>query len=145
MVFYCTEYRFYQRILKNSWIFIKKIEILYIQNILRIPSFTICSFNFLVFLAFFFSVLPLYGFQKKFKISVLFYYMDLRIYQKILQNYSLFFFKKNWDIWNPKFQQNSIVYYFFFIFLEFLHFVFYFTYPNLSKNYESFCNVLMEG
>ena len=27
---------------------------------------------------------------------------------------------KNWDIWNPKFQQNSIVYYFFYIFLAFL-------------------------
>jgi len=48
---------------------------------------------------------------------VLFYCMDLRFYQKILQNYG-FFFKKNWDIWNPKFLQNSIVYYFFFIFFS---------------------------
>jgi len=28
----------------------------------------------------------------------------------------IFFFKKNWDIWNPKFQQNSIIYYFFLFF-----------------------------
>ena len=28
VVLYCTDYRFYQRILENSWIFIKKIEIL---------------------------------------------------------------------------------------------------------------------
>jgi len=37
---------------------------------------------------------------------------------------------KNWDIWNIKFQQNSIVYYFFFIFLAFLAFCFRF---HLSK------------
>jgi len=37
---------------------------------------------------------------------------------------------KNWDNWNPKFQQNSIVYYFFFIFLAFLTFCFLF---HLSK------------
>ena len=37
---------------------------------------------------------------------------------------------KNWDIWNIKYQQNSIVYYFFFIFLAFLAFCFLF---HLSK------------
>ena len=37
---------------------------------------------------------------------------------------------KNWDIWNPKFQQNSIVYYFFFIFLAFLAFCFLFHVPK---------------
>ena len=57
----------------------------------------------------------------------------------------VFFFKKNWDIWNPEFQHNSIVYYFFFIFLSFLAFFFYLTYPNSSKNYGIFCNVLLEG
>jgi len=65
MVLYCTNYRFYQRILENSWIFIKKIEILWIQNIFRIPSFTIWFFNFLVFLTSSISILPVYGFQKK--------------------------------------------------------------------------------
>jgi len=70
--------------------------------------------------------------------------MDPRFYQKVLQNHG-FFKKKNWDIWNPKFQQNSVVYYFFFTFLAFLAFFFYFTYPNLSENYGIFYSVLLEG
>ena len=53
-VLYCMDYRFYHRILEISWIFIKKIDILKIQNIFRIRSFTICFFNFLVFLTSFF-------------------------------------------------------------------------------------------
>jgi len=48
-----------------------------------------------------------------------------------------FFFKRNWDIWNPKFQQNSIVYNFVFIFLPFLAFYFLF---HLSKT----CLKIME-
>jgi len=54
VVLYCMDYRFYHRILEISWIFIKKIDILKIQNIFRIRSFTICFFNFLVFLTSFF-------------------------------------------------------------------------------------------
>jgi len=73
------------------------LEILKIQNIFRIPSFTISFFNSLVFLTSFFSILPIYGFQKKFKIFVLFYCMDPRCYQKLLQNY-WFFSKKKSDI-----------------------------------------------
>jgi len=63
--FYFTDYRFYQRLLENSWIFIKKIEILYIQNIFRIPLFTICNFNFLVFLISFFFYFTCLLFSKK--------------------------------------------------------------------------------
>jgi len=55
------------------------------------------------------------------------------------------FLKKNLDIWNPKFQQNSIVYYFFLVFQHLWHFFFNFTYPTLSKNYGIFCSVLFEG
>ena len=33
----------------------------------------------------------------------------------------------------------------FLVFQHFWHFVFYFTYPNLSKNYGIFCSVLLEG
>jgi len=40
---------------------------------------------------------------------------------------------KNWDIWNLKFQQNSIVSYFFFIFLSFLAFCFLFHVPKLVQ------------
>ena len=46
---------------------------------------------------------------------------------------------KNWDIWNTKFQQNSIVYYFFFIFLAFLAFCFLF---HLSKLVQKLWNFL---
>ena len=42
----------------------KKIEVLSIQNIFRIQSFTICFFKFLVFLTSFFSILHVYGLQK---------------------------------------------------------------------------------
>jgi len=49
MFFYFMDYRFCHRILENSWIFIKKI-----QNIFIISSFTIFFFNFLLFLTFFF-------------------------------------------------------------------------------------------
>jgi len=58
-------------------------------------------------------------FKKNCKIFVLFYCMDPR------------FNKKNWDIWNPKFQENSIGYYFFFIFLAFLALCFLFHVPKL--------------
>jgi len=65
--------------------------------------------------------------------------MDMRFYQKILQNYSFFFFKKiNWDIWNPKFQQNSIVYYCVFTFLAFLAFCFLFHLSKLVKKLWNF-------
>jgi len=63
-VLYCTDYKIYLKILENSRICIKKIEILSIQNIFRILSFTICFFNFLVLLTSFFSILHVYGFQK---------------------------------------------------------------------------------
>jgi len=46
---------------------------------------------------------------------------------------------KNWDIWNTKFQQNSIVYYFFFIFLAFFAFCFLF---HLSKLVQKLWNFL---
>ena len=83
--------REFRKILK---FLLKKIEIPYIQNIFRIPSFNICFLNFLVFLTSLFSILPVYGFQKNCKIFVLFYCMDPRFYQKILQNY-VFLLKKN--------------------------------------------------
>jgi len=47
-----------------SWIFMKKNRDTLNTNIFRIPSFTICIFNFLVFLTSFFSILHVYGFQK---------------------------------------------------------------------------------
>jgi len=52
---------------------------------------------------------------------------------------TMVFFKNNWDIWNPKFQQNSTVYYFFFIFLEVFAFCFLF---HLSKLVQKLWNFL---
>ena len=53
---YCTDYRFYHRIMENSSVFIEKNRdsLNTKHNIFRIPSFTICFFNFLVFLTSFF-------------------------------------------------------------------------------------------
>jgi len=110
VVLYCTDYRFYQRILENSWIFIKKIEILSIQNIFRISSFTIYFFNFLVYLTSFFSILPVYCFQKNCKIFVLFSCIDPTFYQKILQKYG-FVLKIS-----TKFHRLLFLFYFFSIF-----------------------------
>ena len=45
---------------------------------------------------------------------------------------------KNWDIWNPKFQQNSIIYYFFFIFLAFLAYWLVFHVPKLVQKLWNF-------
>ena len=50
----------------------------------------------------------------------------------------VFFSKKNWDISNPKFQQNSIVYYFFFIFLAFFEFCFLFHLSILGQKLWNF-------
>ena len=80
----------------------------------------------------FISILPVYGFQKNWKICVVLLYGS-----EILS--------KNWDIWNPKFQQNSTVYYFYFYFLAFLAFFFLFHVPNLCKNYRICCGILLEA
>jgi len=48
-VFYCTDYRFHQRILENSWIFIKKN-----RNTLNTKHFQNCIVYYLLFL--FFSI-----------------------------------------------------------------------------------------
>jgi len=68
---------------------------------------------------------------------VLFCCVDPRFFQNILQNYG-FFSKKNWDIWNPMFQQNSIVYYLFFIFLAFFELCFLFYLSKLGKKLWNF-------
>ena len=89
-------------------------------------------YYFSIFQTFFFYFTCLW-FSKNCKIFVLFYYMDPRFYQKMeifeIQNFN-------------KIQLFTISFLFF---QHFWHFVFYFTYPNLSKNYEIFCSVLLEG
>jgi len=76
------------------------------------------SFYFLVLLTSFFLVyLPI--FVKK----ILKFLCFLLYRSEILSKNSTkqwFFFKKIWYIWNPKFHQNSLIYYFFLLFLAFL-------------------------
>jgi len=58
--------------------------------------------------------------------------------KKFCKSTVFIFQKKNWDIWNPKFQQKSIVYYFFFIYLAFLAFCFLFHLSKLLQKLWSF-------
>ena len=118
VVLYYTNYRFYQRILENLWIFIEKNRDIWNTKHFQNSIVDYLLFNFIVFLtSFFLFYLPIVVI--KFLKFCGFYCMDPRFYQRILQNYG-FFFKKIWCIWNPKFHQNSIIYYFFLIFLAFL-------------------------
>jgi len=143
---YCTDYRFYQSVLGNSWIFIKKNrDTFQIQNIFRIPSFTICFFYFVVFLTSFFAIFPVHDFQKKFIIFVLFYCMDPRFYQKILQNYGFFSRKKLRYLKSKisiKFHRLQFHFYFFSISGILFSFSSIQTFRKVMK---FFCNVLPEG
>ena len=144
VVLYYTEYRFYQRIVENSRILIKKnrdiVKTKHFQN--SIVYYLL--FNFLVFFTSFFSVLPVDGFQKILKIFVFFYCIDLRFPQKFLQNYG--FFLKKIEIFEiQNFNKIPSFTISFLFFLAFLTFFFYFTYPNLSNNYGIFCCFLFEG
>jgi len=140
LVLYYTEYRFYQRILENSWIFIKK-KWRYSQY-KTFPKFHHLQFVFWSFSIFdiFFSILPIYRCQRnseKFWCSFLVWIQDfIKEFYK-----TMVFSSKNWDLWHPKFKQNSIVYNFIFIFIIFDIFYSYFTDPNLSKSYGIFCGV----
>jgi len=68
-----------------------------------------------------------------------------RFDQKILQNYGFVFREKLRYMKSrisTKFHRLLFLFYFFIIFGIFF---FYFTYPNLSKNYDIFYSVLFEG
>jgi len=118
---------------------LRKIEIFEIQNIFRIPLFTICFWFFYYFWNLFFY-LPVYSCQNILKIFVLFYCMDHRFYHRILQNYCFFFKKfKIFEIQNFTKIPSFTIYFLFFSILDI--FFFYFTYPKLSKNYRISCSV----
>jgi len=96
VVLYCTDYRFYQRILENSWISIKKI-----RDTLNTKKFHNSIVYYLLFLFFsifdiFFSILPVYGFQKNFKFLCWFIVWIRDVIKNFLHNYG--FFKKKIDI-----------------------------------------------
>jgi len=130
------DYRFYHRILKSSWIFIKKNRDIW--NTKHFHNFIVYYFlfEFLVFLTSFF-LFYLSIVVKIFLKFVLFYCMDQRFYERTLQNYS-FLFQKIWDTWHPKFHQNSIVYYFFYYFSIFDIFFFLFHLSKVVKNLWNF-------
>jgi len=136
-VFYYKDYRFYQRILENSWILIKKnrdiVNTKHFQN--SIVYYLL--FNFLVFLTSFFLFYPSVVFKKFLKILCCFivWIRDFMKYSTKLW----FFFQKNWDIWILEFQQNSIIYNFFFIFFSIFGIFFLF---HLSKLVKKLCNFL---
>jgi len=111
-LFYCIDPRFYQ-----------KIEIFEIQNFNKIPSFTIFFYFFIIF-GILFCISPSQTFPKIMEFFVVFYWKK---------------FKKNIDIWNNFFFQNSTIYYlFFYFFYKLWHFIFNFLYLYLSKNYRNF-------
>jgi len=144
-VLYYTDYRFYERILESSWIFIEKNRDIW--NTKHFQNSIIYYLLFLFFIIFniFFSGLPPYSCQKILKIFVCFI-VWIREFMKAFYKTMVFYFKKIWYIWNPKFHQNSLIYYFFLLFFSIFDIFFfcYFTYPNLSKNYWIFCSVLLE-
>jgi len=88
---------------------------------------TICFFNFFSIYDISFFYFTCLWFSKNCKIFVLFYCMDPRFYPKI----------EIFEIQN--FKKNSIVYYFFFIFLAFFAFCFLF---HLSKLFQKLWNFL---
>jgi len=89
-VLYYTDYRFYQRFLENSWIFIEKNRDIWNMKHFQNSIVYYFLFYFLLFLiSFFFSILPPYSCQKILKFF--FYFMDPRFCQRILQNYGGFF------------------------------------------------------
>ena len=97
-----------------------------------------------MFLTSFFLYFTCLWFSKNCKFFVLFSCMDPRFYEKYLQNYG-FVLKKNlrylkYKI-STKFHRLQFLFYFF---LHFWRCVFYFNYPNLSKNDGIFCSVLFE-
>jgi len=140
-----TDYRFYQRILENSWIFTEKNREIWNAKHFQNSIVYYLFFYLLVFLtSFFLFYLPIV--IKKFLKFL--YFLLYRSEILSMNSAKLWFFlcEKIWYIWNKKFHQNSEIYYFFLIFLSFLtSFFFYFTYPNLWKDYWSFCGVLLEG
>jgi len=113
-----TDYRLYDRILENSWVCIEKNREIWNTKHFHNSIVYYLFFYFLVFLTSFFLFYLLIVIKKFLKFLCFLFYES-----EILSRNSAklwFFFMKIWYIWNPKFHQNSIIYYFFLIFLAFL-------------------------
>ena len=136
MVLYSTDYKFYQRILKSSWIFIKKNRDIWNTKHFQNSIIYYLHFDFLLLLTYFF-IFYLSIVVKKFLKFLSCFIVFMRDFIKQFCE-TMVFFKKIWDIWNPEFHQNSIVYYFFFL-LAFLTSFFLF---HLSKVVKKLWNFL---
>jgi len=100
VVLYYTDYRFYQRILENSWILIKKNRDIVNTKHFQNPIVYYLLFNFLVFLTSFFLFYLSMVLKKFLKFLCCFIVWVRDFIQKFCKT-TIFFFKKNWDIWNP--------------------------------------------
>jgi len=114
VVLYYTNYRFYHRILENSWILIKKNRDIVNRKHFQNSIVYYLLFNFLVFLTSFFLFYPSVVFKKFLKILCCFIVCIRDFMKKFCK--TMVFFQKNWDIWILEFQQTSIVYNLFFYF-----------------------------
>ena len=128
VVLSCTDYRFYQRILENSWILIKKnrdiVNTKHFQN--SIVYYLL--FNFVVFLTSFFLVY-LSIVSKKFLNFLYCFIVCIRDFIKKFCKTVIFFFKKKCsftkiDICEIFFFQISAIYYLFFYFSNIFHIFF---------------------
>ena len=133
VLFYCMHPRFYQ-----------KIKIFEIQNFNKIPSFSISFLIFSVFNIFFFSILPIYGFQKNCKILCCFIVWIWDFIKKFCK--TMVFFSKKLRYLKSKVSTK----------FHRLLFLFYFSIPfsilfsispiqTCPKNYGIFCSILLEG
>jgi len=134
-VLYCVDYRFHQRILENSWIFIKKnrdtLNTKHFQN--SIVYYLLLYF--LVILTSFFCILPVYSFQKKLKFLCCFIVWIRYFIKKFCK--TMIFFSRKIQILEIK---NFIkIPSFFFYFLTFLAFYVLF---HLSKLVQKLWNFL---
>ena len=137
LVLYYTDYRFYHRILKNSWILIKKNRDILNTKHFQNSIIYYLLFNCLVFLTSFILVYLSMVFQKIHKIFVLFCCMDLSFIKKFYKTMVLFS-KKIYIFEIQNFNKIRSFTIYFFIFLAFLTFFFLFHLFKLVKKLWNF-------
>ena len=114
----------------------KNIDMWNILFFLNSAVYYLFFYFFYYFWHFIFNFFYLYLSKNSRKFDIFLFY-GLEVLSKNFGN-SWNVYQKNIDIWNPKFQQNSIVYYFFFIFLAFLALCLLFHVPKLVEKLWNF-------
>jgi len=124
VVLYYMDYRFYQRILENSWIFTKKNRDIWNTKHFQNSNVYYLLSDFLVFLTSFF-LFNLSIIVKKFLNFLCCFIRWIQDFIKELCKTIVFFFlKKSWDLWNPKFTKItsftiSLLFFYHFLYLLF--------------------------